>query len=58
MPDWAKEWQDISNKPLGLIQDKKYKTKPGRDDILSAMSGINAGVKAQVDCDPDRKSVV
>ena len=52
MANWALEWQEVCDKPMGIIQDKKYKTKPGRDDILSAMSGINAGVKAQVDCDP------
>ena len=52
MADWAKEWQDISNKPLGIIQDKKYKTKPGRDEILAAMLGIANGVKFQDDCDP------
>ena len=54
MADWAKEWQDISNKPLGIIQDKKYKTKPGRDEILAAMLGISNGVKSQDDCDPNK----
>lgn len=52
MADWDKDWQDLSNKPMGVIQDKKYKAYLGRDEILKAMSGLLKGTTTQTGCDP------
>jgi hypothetical protein len=52
MAKWDKDWADLSEKPLGVIQDRKYKAYAGRDDVLSAMSGLALGTKSQASCDP------
>lgn len=52
MADWAKDWQSLTEKPMGVIQDRKHKAVAGRDDVLDAMLGLSKGTKAQTECDP------
>jgi hypothetical protein len=52
MPSWNDDWNKLTDKPLALIQDRKYKALPGRDDVVAAISRMFKATTSQDTCDP------
>lgn len=52
MPDWNKDWNKLTDKPLALIQDRKYKELPGRDVVVTTMNRMFQATTSQDTCDP------
>lgn len=52
MAEWNSDWNKLTEKPLALIQDRKYKTLPGRDDVVTTINRMFQATTSQDTCDP------
>ncbi len=52
MADWNKDWNALTDKPMAVIQDRKFKELPGREDAVAAMSRMFKATTSQDTCDP------